>query len=288
MKTGISAGLLAAKQARVATLATCWLVTRRDTTRYGFTTHVADISDVPAPYNGITFQARSAFTPSEIDTNANLAVDNLEVAGILSSLTITENDLLAGRWDFATVEVFELNYADRTQGVEKKRFGTLGNVSRRGSGFRAELRGLMQYLQHPIGEVFQTTCRAQLGDARCTVNLASFTVTGAVGTPNGQVGFTHSARTEPAGWFDNGVLTWTSGANNGIQAHIRQHTAGGVFTFAQPMPFAIVAGDGYSLVAGCRKRLIDDCKTKFNNVNNFRGEPYVVGMDKLLQVGRRG
>lgn len=287
MKTGISAGLLAHKAQQVATLATCWLVTRRDTTRYGFTTHVRDISTVPAPYNGITFLARSAFTPSEIGTRADLSVDNLEVAGILSSLTITESDLLAGRWDFATIEIFEVNYADLTQGVEKKRFGTLGNVSRRGGRFRAELRGLSQYLQHPIGEVFQTTCRAQLGDARCTVNLAGFTVTGNVDTPNGQIGFTDAARTEAAGWFDSGLLTWTSGANNGLLAHIRQHTAGGVLTFAQPMPFAIVAGDNYSLIAGCRKRAIDDCKTKFSNIANFRGEPYVVGMDKLLQIGRR-
>ena len=286
MKTGISAGLLAHKAAGVATLATCWLVTRRDTTRYGFTTHVRDITDVPAPYNGITFQARSAFTPSEVGTRADLSVDNLEVAGILSSLTITENDLLAGRWDFATVEVFEINYNDRTHGVEKKRFGTLGNVSRRGAGFRAELRGLNQYLQHPIGEVFQTTCRATLGDARCGVALS--TIPGTVVTPNGQIGFTNAGHVEPAGWYDNGLATWTSGPNNGLQAHIRAHTAGGVFTFAQPMPFAIGVGDAYSLTVGCRKRAIEDCKTKFNNIANFRGEPYVVGMDKLIQIGRRG
>lgn len=287
MKTGISAGLLAHKAAGVATLATCWKITRRDTTVYGFTTHVRDITGVPG-YTGITFQSRSAFTPSEIGTRVDLSVDNLELAGILSSLTITENDLIAGRWDFATVEVFDVNYNDLSQGVEKKRFGTLGNVSRRGGGFRAELRGLNQYLQHPIGEVFQTTCRAQLGDARCTVNLAGFTVTGSVTSVGGQVAITDSGRAEAAGYFDNGILTFTSGANNGLQAHIRAHTSGGQLTFAQPLPFAIAGADTYSLVAGCRKRAIEDCKTKFNNLANFRGEPYVVGMDKLLQIGRRG
>lgn len=288
MRTGISTALLNHKASSVATLATCWLITRRDTTRYGFTTHVRDLN-LPAPYDVVTFQSRSAFTPSEVGTRADLSVDNLELAGIVSSLTITENDLIAGRWDFATVEIFDVNYADLSQGVEKKRFGTLGNVSRRGGGFRAELRGLNQYLQHPIGEVFQTTCRAQLGDARCTVNLAPMTVAGSIDTANGQIGFTDAARAEPAGWFDNGLMRWANGPNVGLFAHIRQHTAGGVFTFAQPMPFAITAGDAYDqMVPGCLKRAIEDCKTKFSNIANFRGEPYVVGMDKLLQVGRRG
>jgi uncharacterized phage protein (TIGR02218 family) len=279
----LSAELQAHQSGPAATLATCWDATRTDTQVFAFTTHVSDLT-----VDAVLYKSKSAFSATEIGTRSDSSVDNLELAGILSAETITEADMLSGKWDFAKIRVFQVNYLDLSQGKLKQRKGTLGNVSRRGARFVAELRGLMQQLQQPIGEVFQTTCRAKLGDARCAVNLTPFTVTGTIDSINGQVGFTDAARTEAAEYFTAGEFTWTSGSNNGLVAHIRKHAAGGVFTFSQPMPFALAVGDSYSMVAGCRKRLIEDCKTKFNNVVNFRGEPYVPGMDKLLQIGRHG
>ena len=56
--------------------------------------------------------------------------------------------------------------------------------------------------------------------------------------------------------------------------------AGGVFELAQPMPRDVVIGDGFDVYAGCNKT-IADCRDKFNNVINYRGEPYVPGSDYL-------
>jgi hypothetical protein len=47
------------------------------------------------------------------------------------------------------------------------------------------------------------------------------------------------------------------------------------------MPFEVVVGDAYSLLPGCRKRLAEDCRDKFNNVVNFRGFPHVPGINRL-------
>jgi hypothetical protein len=47
------------------------------------------------------------------------------------------------------------------------------------------------------------------------------------------------------------------------------------------MPYAIQIGDTFSAVAGCQKRLAEDCGTKFSNVVNFGGEPHLPGIDAL-------
>jgi uncharacterized phage protein (TIGR02218 family) len=49
------------------------------------------------------------------------------------------------------------------------------------------------------------------------------------------------------------------------------------------MPFNISAGDEFTIVAGCDKAS-RTCIEKFNNIINFRGEPDLPGMDKLLST----
>jgi uncharacterized phage protein (TIGR02218 family) len=53
-------------------------------------------------------------------------------------------------------------------------------------------------------------------------------------------------------------------------------------TLAEPMPFPIAAGDAFTIVAGCDRRL-ESCRQKFANVLNFRGEPFIPGADAVLR-----
>jgi uncharacterized phage protein (TIGR02218 family) len=48
-----------------------------------------------------------------------------------------------------------------------------------------------------------------------------------------------------------------------------------------PMGYAIRVGDLFRIHPGCDKRL-DTCITRFANVLNFRGEPYVPGQDAIM------
>jgi uncharacterized phage protein (TIGR02218 family) len=50
---------------------------------------------------------------------------------------------------------------------------------------------------------------------------------------------------------------------------------------ALPMGKSIQVGDGFKIIAGCDKTH-ETCQAKFNNILNFRGEPYVPGVDALL------
>lgn len=88
-----------------------------------------------------------------------------------------------------------------------------------------------------------------------------------------------------AGFFDNGTITFTSGANAGLSQDIVYYDVGR-FTLFLPMPHPVQVGDTYTAVAGCDKSL-QTCRDRFFNLDNFRGSPYIPGIDKIVQVGRR-
>lgn len=261
----------------VTQLATCWRVIRRDSQVFGFTDYPVDLV-----LSGVTYSSALGYSASDIAASADLAVDNLELQGILDSPAITEADLMAGLWDYAEVFVFEVIPTLLSAGTRPLKRGRIGEVSVRRTSFVAELRGLSQAFSRVICEVTSPTCRADLGDTRCAVALGPITVTGTVTAVTSARQWTDSGRGEAAGWFDLGRVTWTSGPNNGLSMEVKTHTAGGVIGLALPMPYAIAVGNTYSMIPGCDKRL-NTCGTKFLNVVNFRGEPHLPGIDALLR-----
>ena len=84
-------------------------------------------------------------------------------------------------------------------------------------------------------------------------------------------------------WFKYGLAQWTSGDNDGVAMEISfSDPADGSINLFLEMPFAISVGDTLELQVGCDK-LLSTCINKFDNVINFRGEPYVPGQDELLE-----
>lgn len=276
MKT-ITTAMQTHLEGELQTLAYCWKLTRRDGTIMGFTSLDRDLALMDA-----TYIAATGFTPTSIDSQASLAVDNLDIEGMLSAGSITEADILAGKYDFAEIEVFALNYREGSYGRIHLRRGWLGEVEIRNGQFIAEIRGLTQRLSQHIGELYSPMCRAQLGDAKCTVNVAPYTVSGSVSSALSQSKFLDNTRSEDAGHFSYGKVTFTSGDNVGLSAEVKE-SRGAEIVLALPMPFAIAVGDAYSLQQGCDKTLTT-CAERYNNAINFRGEPHVPGLDKMLET----
>jgi uncharacterized phage protein (TIGR02218 family) len=206
----------------------------------------------------------------------------LDVQGVLTSDTLNDEDLRAGLWDYCLVEIYKINWSDTSMGIVWDRKGRLGEVSTGRVSFTAELRGLAQNLQQVIGRVYTASCNADFGDARCGKSLASYTVSGSVSSVSSNRIFADSSRTEADHYFRYGLLTWTSGANDGLKMEVKGFlNAGGVFELQGEMPYDILAGDSFEVYAGCDKTLAT-CKAKFSNVINFRGFPHVPGQDALL------
>jgi uncharacterized phage protein (TIGR02218 family) len=68
-----------------------------------------------------------------------------------------------------------------------------------------------------------------------------------------------------------------------VKEYILKPVGGGQLALALPMVNPILAGDTYSLTKGCDKTLAT-CYARFNNVVNFRGEPLVPGLDRMLET----
>jgi uncharacterized phage protein (TIGR02218 family) len=257
------------------TLCWCWKITRRDGVVLGFTDH-----DVPLSFAGVTYAAASGFTAGEITSSADLSVDNLSVVGALTADSLNEADLAAGLFDAAAIEIWRVNWAAPEARV-LMRSGTLGEVKRGRCAFEAEVRGLAQALNQPVGQVFAHACDAVLGDARCGVFVTA--VMGVVASVIDNRRFT-APLVQASGWFSGGQLTFSSGANQGRTVTVkRQARAAGAATIElwQSLSDPIAVGDRFAPTLGC-DHAFETCKTKFHNAINFRGFPHMIGADAAI------
>ncbi len=278
MKT-MPAGLTALLATGTTTLCRCWRVQRTDGAVFGFTDH-----DRPLSFAGTDYAPDSGFTASAIEDSLGLAVDTMEVGGALSSGVITEDDIALGRWDAAEVEIWVVDWSNVANRVIQRR-ASFGEIVRGDLAFEAELRGLAHHLNQETGRTYGRNCDAVVGDARCGVNLGhpAFAGSGTVSHAgddqiigvSGLAGFA-------SGWFSQGVLTWTSGGNVGSKAELRSH-AGATLVLWQRAALPVVAGDSFTVTAGCPKTF-GACQAKFANAANFRGFPHIPGNDFALSV----
>jgi hypothetical protein len=334
------------------TIATLWKITRRDGQVFGFTDHDQDIE-----FGGLTYDAATSYNRTATADNAGFSVSNMVIESILDSSLITEDDIIAGLWDYSQVEIRNVNWKDRRvlhiSGVTKAnpgvvttreahglttgdtvtisgvggmtelngntytvtvistttfsigtntnayttylnqgearlpetswgyRKGRIGQVNTSGQSFSSELMGLAKKLEKPLVRPFIPGCNAAFGDSRCGVNTASYTITGTVESVDvsGLVITDATNITDPVNTFAYGIITMTSGDSSGYSMEVKSSTVGTI-TLQQRLPFGVSAGDTYSLVQGCDKKL-GTCRDTYNNVINFRGFPYMPGNDKV-------
>ena len=271
----VPAGLLSNYQSDSPTVAWAIKITRTDAEVYGWTS-----ADRDATIDAVIYESAPGLSVASFASSAGLAVDNSELTVLADDTIITRADILAGRWNNAAYLLFKYDWTDVSAGEEVISAGFLGELHPRSGAYVAELRALQQYLQQPVGAASTKTCRARLGDAMCMVDLGGWTETGTItGVTSKQV-FTDSSRAEADDYFGEGILTWTAGLNTGLSQKVKTY-ASDTFTLSLPMIFDVQIGDTYSVVAGCRKRLDEDCAAKFSNELNFQGEPHRPTVDEL-------
>ena len=269
------------------TLCWCWRLTRRDATVMGFTDHDEDVV-----FDGVMYAAATGFTASEIQSQLGLAVDNLTALGALSAASIREDDLAAGLYDDAEIEIWRVNWSEPSQRVLMRK-GNLGEVSRGRTAFQAEIRGLAHRLGQPVGRAYLRVCDADLGDARCGIDLGAAGRHGAgavAGVLTEQRVFTATGLSDFAsGWFSGGKLVFTGGANAGRAMEVKAHGKSGsavTIELWQAMADAIAPSDAFTITAGCDKSF-ETCKAKFANAARFRGFPFMPGNDAVIAYPNR-
>jgi len=258
----------------LTSIALCWRVERRDGVAIGLTDHDRDLL-----IDGLLHRAAPGMAPSAIVRSDGLEADTMDVAGALSSVAIAERDLLAGRWDGARVEMFAIDWATLGDRVALGA-GTVGEVALDERGFTAELRGAAAALDRAVAEETAPECRAELGDRRCRVAMAGRRGFVRVVSVAG-VDVTLDVSEPVANGWGGGALRWLGGANCGLESAVAR-SAGAVATLRVLPPFAIAPGTLVEIGEGCDKS-VATCAARFGNVANFRGEPYLPGIDLLTR-----
>ncbi|MEL6452018.1 MAG: DUF2163 domain-containing protein [Pseudomonadota bacterium] len=265
----------------LTTLCRAWAILREDGVTFGFTDHDRDLS-----FDGITFRADTGMTASALAQTTGLSVDNTEALGALSDAAVREDEIEAGRFDGAEVQSWRVNWADTD--VRWLQFrGTIGEIRRAGGAFHAELRGLTEALNRPLGRIFQKPCTAVLGDGACGFDLTTpgYRHEGAVDrVTDGRVFEWDGLNGFEPGWFLRGRLDVTGGAAAGLWGMIKRDTYENDvrrIELWEPVRGAVAAGDVLRLTAGCDKRF-ETCRLRFNNVLNFQGFPDLPGDDWVM------
>jgi len=192
----------------------------------------------------------------------------------------------AGRFDGAEVTSWLVNWENPAQRTVQFR-GNIGEIRRAGGAFQAELRGLTDALNRPIGHVFQRPCGAVLGDARCKVDLDADGYRAEVAIyqqDNARVFRFVGLLGYAQGWFERGKMRVLTGAAAGLSAPIKLDVQGGTLrevSLWEPLRANVAPGDTVELIAGCDKRF-ETCRVKFSNAQNFRGFPDIPEEEWLM------
>ncbi|MCK0148807.1 DUF2163 domain-containing protein [Marivita sp. S6314] len=266
----------------LTTVARCWEVRRKDGRRFGFTDHDLDLS-----FDDLVFRADTGLSAAALQQGTGLAVDNSEAIGALRDSAVSDADIAAGRFDGAEVTAWLVNWAD--EDARKILFrGTLGEITRTGGAFTAELRGLTEWLNRPVGRVFQAPCLSVLGDAACGVDTSDprYSVDVRVDdvTDGGSLILSGTDGFD-AGWFQRGRVSVTTGQAAGLWGTIKRdilfENGTRQIDLWEPLRAAIAAGDAVTLIAGCDKRF-QTCREKFDNALNFQGFPDIPQEEWIL------
>ena len=199
MSRTLTSAMLAHIAGEETTLATCVKMTLADATVTGYTNHDNDLL-----ISGVTYQASTGYTPTDIKNTDQMNVNNMDIEGLIVTGGITAGDISAGRYDGAAVEMFLVNWASISDGTIPMHRGVIGEIARDENLFVAELRGIKQLLQQNITETYSVTCRATLGDSRCKV------------------------RKDPSDWSATTAVTIREGGEAGSGSVVKPSTANGL------------------------------------------------------------
>jgi len=151
-----------------ATLCHAWLLTRIDGVVAGFTDHDRDLE-----VDGVVCRASSGWTGGAAESAVGLTPGAAVIGGVLDHVAITEADIAAGLLDRAEVALWRVDWR-RPDLKVRMWVARLARVRREGEAFTADLEGPLAALERVVGRTYGRDCDAQLGDARCTVDLATY------------------------------------------------------------------------------------------------------------------
>lgn len=228
-------------------------------------------ADIDVKLNNEVFKKTNGISSSATSSSSAMNVSTFQITGYTDEDTFKTIDLRSGLFSGADVLVMMCNYEHPEYGYASIENGVVGDVTIENQKFTLEIRTLTNQIQQNVGRKHMASCDTDLFSSICGVIKSDFTFNGTVTEVSDLISITDSNLTQPDGFFDYGLIVFTSGLNKFYSKDIKSFV-GGKVTFQLPFYKEIKVGDTFEISAGCDKTL-DTCITKFNNVVNFQGFP---------------
>jgi uncharacterized phage protein (TIGR02218 family) len=258
------------------TVATFWRIYRRDGVALAFTSHDRDLT-----FDGMTHRAAPGMVPAAIRMTAELSNDNAEVQGALSHDSIRAEDLSAGLFDEADIDIGAVDW--ETLARHTLYCGQIGRIEDGEGQFSAELNSAKSLLERDLVPRTSPTCRAEFCGRGCGLSAARFerlTAVQALDLDANRVQIIGIAADD----FVDGRLRFLAGPQTGLVFGIIDADADWL-TLDRPLVVGTLPGVRTLLREGC-DHTITTCAGRFANAINFRGEPFLPGNDLLSRYGQ--
>lgn len=266
--------LAAALEEETTSLAFCWRIERADGTALGFTSH-----DRPLTVDGMSCSPVPGMVPSALAHADSVEGGGMDVTGALGSGRIRADDIAVGRYDHAHATLSLVDWSAPGASVLLAS-GEIGDIVRKDDRFEAELKSAHADLDRtPIARC-TPECRARLGDSRCRVALSPLTHIARVTAVTGASRI-ETDRTLPDGALAYGRLRPLAGSLAGLDFEIVA-SEGSSLDLREAVATPLAPGDLVELREGCDRRF-STCRDRFQNKDNFRGEPHVPGTDSVIR-----
>ena len=245
-------------------------------------------ADMPVVWDGQTYEAHKLIIKrgaTRVAVGLDVDSNTLEIAAEpdyrLEGLQWSEA-ALGGALDGARVVIERIFFSDWATPVGAVVIfsGRVSDVSGSRSAVKVDVKSDIELLNvSSPRNIYQAGCMRTLYDGGCKVNREKFTVNGRV-TADSTTGTELACNlTQADGWFNQGVIKFTSGRNAGLSRTVKEHKGGRV-SFALRLPFPPQSGDVFKIYPGCDKRQ-ETCGKKFDNIVHFRGFPYIPAADTI-------
>jgi uncharacterized phage protein (TIGR02218 family) len=246
-------------------------------------------ADFDVEYNGNTYLCENAgIKRSSMSWQTGLSVDSLDLefypkdTDLVGTLPLVQA-FRNGTFDGASLQLdmaFFENWTDTPLVLEKLFLGNVDVDEIGGNNVKVEVKSITEILNTKIPRnIYQSACAYTLYGAGCGVNKATFSSNASV-LVNTTKTVIKCSLAQSVGYFDQGVILFTSGQNLNVKRSIKAHTSGQL-TLNYPLQYTPEIGDTFTVSAGC-DRTMNSCKNKFNNLANFPETPFIPNPDKTL------
>jgi uncharacterized phage protein (TIGR02218 family) len=266
----ISPGM-ATSIATSTTLARIWRITKPDGTIIRLTDGVSDVV-----MGSETFVAKIGFTASSTYISSLPgSAQSAQIVCVTDTLGVSRQDIVAGKMTGCPAQLSVVDWKNAASGEMIMLKGIIGRIQVNNRS-RATVEVLPRTAQTvTIGtELYSVACRNSLGNLLCTVPIDNFKTAFTVTSLATRQAFTVSGLNNQAdNYYSIGHVIWQGGLNDKWISDVRIALANLQVQLFFPPPNRIVVGDAGIIWPGCDLQQLT-CLNKFNNLLNFRAEPY--------------